>query len=120
MSKHQIQRLIATGKTKGMINGYICPDLHIMVTKNVDDGNIPNAVGCMTCGQESTSLHYNVNQNMGHTIEWYLQTEGEMQSTMLSMDAKKANGYKEYVVNRGLTSRLVPKIEDLKPFTGEK
>lgn len=120
MSKHQLQRLIAAGKTKGMINAYICPDLHIMVTKNMDDGFIPSAVGCMTCGQESQSLHFNVNQNMGHTIEWFLQTEGEMQAEMLKMDAKKAEQYKSYVVGRGLTSRLRPTDEDIKPFTKVK
>jgi hypothetical protein len=32
---------------------------------------------------------------------------------------KKAEGYKDYVVKRGLISRLRPTDEDIKPFTGD-
>lgn len=110
------QMAIAQGKTKGMVNAYVCPDLHVMITKNNDDGFIPEKVGCMQCGQESKSLHYDVNQNLGHAIEWFRPTEGEMAASMLTKD-EAAAGYKDYILRGGLISMLRPKDEEIKPFT---
>lgn len=124
MSEHNKQNLarakqmaIAQGKTKGMVNAYVCPDLHTMITKNNDDGYIPEMVGCMQCNQESKSLHFDVNQSLGHAIEWYKPTEGEMNAAMLKMDEVKSAGYKEYILRGGLISKLREKDEEIKPFT---
>lgn len=108
MSKHQTANKVRHGQTKGMINAFICPDLHCTITKNVDDGFTPQAVGCPTCGQEAESRGYNVNQQLNPVIEWFRPSEAEMQASMLSKTPKDAEAYKNYIVlQKGLISRPI-------------
>lgn len=41
MNKNELINKIKSGQTKGLVNAYICENLHIVVTKNIDDGYIP-------------------------------------------------------------------------------
>lgn len=112
MSKHQKARQIAAGLTKGMVNAYICPDLHSVVTKNLHDGALPIEISCPQCQQPAMSMMYQVNQNLPHRIEWFRPTEAEMQAASLSMSDKQAAGHRDYVINqKGLISRIVPSIK---------
>jgi hypothetical protein len=94
-------------KRKGLINAYICPDLHSVVTKNVDEGMIPNEISCPQCAKPSISMMYQVTQTLPHRIEWFKPTDAEVKSQMLSMTDKQANAFKEYINNGGMANRLV-------------
>jgi len=105
MSQNQTIRKIMTGQTKGMLNAYICPDLHTVITKNVDDGFIPERIACPVCKQISTSLSYNVNQNFTPTIEFFMPTLAQQQSAELSMTKEQVISHQAYLKKRGLISR---------------
>ena len=94
-------------KIKGLVNAYICPDLHSVVTKNIDDGFIPTEISCPQCAKPSISMMYQVNQKLPHRVEWYKPTDAEIKSQMLSMNNKQAATFKDYIAKGGLSNRLV-------------
>lgn len=65
------------------VNAYICEELHITVTKNVDAGVTPMFIGCPECKKihskhaMATSRMYRVNQSIPHTHEWYKPASNE-------------------------------------------
>lgn len=65
------------------VNAYICDNLHITVTKNIDEGVTPMFIGCPECKalcdeyEAATSRMYRVNQSIPHTHEWYKPTNIE-------------------------------------------
>jgi hypothetical protein len=107
MSKNQTANKIAQGRTKGMVNAFICPDLHSITTKNADDGIIPNQISCPQCGQTAMSMMYQVNQNLGAVVEWYRPTLSEMDASSISMTDEQFEGRKKYISNGGLLSRKI-------------
>lgn len=115
MSKHQTARAIMRGQTKGMINAYICPNIHVTITKNLDNGFIPERLACPDCDQISVTMMYLVNQEkFTPVIEWFKPTEGEIQAAELSMSKEHAKSHRDYVNKGGLISRPVK----LPSFTG--
>ncbi len=116
MSQHQKQQKILKGLTKDLVNAYVCSNLHFVITKNVDNGFIPQAIGCPKCKMEAFSMNYSVNQEFKPEVEWYKPTEGEIQAAELKMDAKQTASNRDYILKGGLISREVK----LKSFTDEK
>lgn len=114
MSQNQKLRKIATGQTKGMINAYICEDLHIIITKNMDNGYAPAQVGCPTCDKVCNSLGFNVNQNLSHAVEFFKPTEAQIQAASLTMTKKEHATHMDYLNRGGLISReaKLPKLDD--------
>lgn len=106
MNKNELINKIKSGQTKGLVNAYICENLHIVVTKNVDDGYIPTQTGCTQCDKVASSMMYQVNQNLGHSVEWFRPTEAEMQSHSLSLNPEQIKSHRDYVTKGGLVSRV--------------
>lgn len=107
MNKKELIEKIKKGQTKGMINAYICENLHNILTKNIDNGFIPTQIKCPQCESVASSMMYQVNQNFGHTVEWFKPTEAEMQSHSLSLTESQIQSHREYVKKGGLVSRVV-------------
>lgn len=106
MNKNELINKIKSGQTKGLVNAYICENLHIVVTKNIDDGYIPTQTGCTQCDNVASSMMYQVNQNLGHSVEWFRPTEAEMQSHSLSLNPEQIKSHRDYVTKGGLVSRV--------------
>lgn len=106
MNKNELINKIKSGQTKGLVNAYICENLHTVVTKNLNDGAIPNQISCPQCGKVSNSMMYQVNQNLGHSVEWFRPTEAEMQSHSLSLTPDQIKSHRDYVTKGGLVSRV--------------
>ena len=107
MSQHQKDRKIKSGETKGMINAYVCTNLHSMVTKNVDSGIIPQIVACPQCGTHSYSMNYKVNQGLEPQIEWFKPTAGEMQAAELVMTPVQVKDFRRDMARGVLMSRII-------------
>jgi hypothetical protein len=60
------------------INAYVCFNLHITVTKNVDEGVTPMFIACPKCFKQAISMMYNVNQSSKPTQQWYKPTRDEI------------------------------------------
>lgn len=105
MQSNTLLKKIAKGDTKGMINAYVCPDLHTMITVNIDNGHIPDRVACKICDQPAVSMMYQVNQNLNPVVEWFRPTQGEMDAAMLTMDNQTAKEHKEYIYSGHLIAR---------------
>lgn len=106
MNKNELINKIKSGQTKGLVNAYICENLHIVVTKNLNDGVIPNQISCPQCSKAANSMMYQVNQNLGHSVEWFRPTEAEMQIHSLSLTADQIKSHRDYVTKGGLVSRV--------------
>lgn len=107
MSKNQILRNIRSGKTKGYVNAYICSELHTIITKNVDDGHIPDKIYCPKCDKVAMSMYYQVNQSFYPTIEFFRPTEAETKSATLTMSKEQFEEHSRYLRGGGLVSRLI-------------
>jgi len=107
MSKNQILRNIRAGKTKGYVNAYVCTELHTIITKNVDDGHIPDKIYCPKCDKIAGSLYYQVNQSFSPTIEFFRPTQAETKSATLTMSKEQYNEHIQYLNSGGLVSRLI-------------
>ena len=65
------------------VNAYVCDNLHITVTKDVDRGVTPMFIGCPECKTlykkhlMASSRMYRVNQSAPHTHEWYRPASNE-------------------------------------------
>lgn len=106
------------------INAYICNDLHVTITKDVDKGTTPMFISCPTCGERATSRMYSVNQSFTPEHEWYKPTDADVEKEVDqllandkddSLPAKKIlmSSYNDHVKNGGL---LMRKIEHEKAF----
>lgn len=107
MSQHQKDRKIKSGETKGMINAYVCENLHSMVTKNLDSGIIPPIVQYPQCESKSYSMNYRVNQGLQPQIEWFKPSQGDMQAAELTMKRDQVKDFRENVARGVLMSRLI-------------
>lgn len=107
MSQHSKERKIESGKTKDLINAYVCENLHSMVTKNVDDGITPPIVMCPQCGTRSYSMNYKVNQGLQPQIEWFKPSVGDMQAAELTMTPMQVKDYREQMKRGVLMSRII-------------
>lgn len=114
MSKNETLRNIKNGHTKGMISAYVCSDLHTIVTKNVDNGHIPDKIYCPKCDNVAIHLYYQVNQKFEPVMEWFKPTEAETQSAALTMTKQQYQTHIHYLQNGGLVSREIKKEN----FTG--
>lgn len=56
---------------KGLKNIYQCPNGHILITIDTDEGTTPFMTMCPSCGERSTSRVYRVPQDLIPTHEWY-------------------------------------------------
>ena len=65
---------------KGMINAYVCANLHASVTIHRNDGVTPMFINCPICGMQATSRMGNVNTNFKPVFEWYAPTEAEIKA----------------------------------------
>lgn len=55
------------------INAYICPELHITVTKDEnEEGVTPFVIVCPKCQKHARSQMHVVNQSLKPTHEWYI------------------------------------------------
>lgn len=74
------------------INAYECPDGHLTVTIDLEDGTTPMMMNCRnpSCGKVSRSKWYKVDQNLKPTFEWFKPT-----------DMKKLNPAERDHVQRG-------------------
>jgi len=106
MNKNELINKIKSGQTKGLVNAYICENLHNILTKNIDNGFIPTQIKCPQCESVASSMMYQVNQNLGHSVEWFRPTEAEMQSHSLSLTADQIKSHRDYVTKGGLVSRV--------------
>lgn len=109
MSKHQTARAIMRCQTKGMINAYICPNIHATITKNVDNGFIPDQIVCPKCDEPALSMVYHVNQNFTPIVEFFMPSESQIQAAELSLSKEQAASHRHYLNNGGLISREVKK-----------
>lgn len=115
MSKHQFLNRMAQGKMKGMINAYVCPELHTTITKNVDDGFIPSEIGCLQCQQPARTMQFQVNQSFKPIAEWYMPSKAEQQAYCLGLKKDEADRYLAHIRKGGLMSRSVtntPKFDE--------
>lgn len=107
MSKNQILRNIRAGKTKGYVNAYVCSELHTIITKNKDDGHIPDKIYCPKCDKVAMSMYYQVNQSFSPTIEFFRPTQAETKSATLTMSKEQFDEHTRYLRGGGLVSRLI-------------
>lgn len=94
---------------KGLINAYVCTELHTTITKNIDEGPIPMMIACplTDCGKPARSMMYQVNQNFHHTIEWYSPDKAELLRMSTQYEKPAYLQMVELVQKGGLISRLV-------------
>jgi hypothetical protein len=59
-------------------NAYICNNLHVTVTEDVDEGVTPPYMPCPECGRRATSRMYCVNQDFDASHEWFKPNEAEI------------------------------------------
>jgi hypothetical protein len=105
MAKTNLMHAIQNGQTKGMVNAYICSNLHCLVTKNMDHGHIPERIACPKCDEMCVTMMYMVNQTFEPQVEWFKPSQNEMQASMLSMTPEDAKNHHDYIMNGGLVSR---------------
>lgn len=114
MSKNETLRNIKNGQTKGMVSAYVCTELHTIITKNRDNGHIPDQIYCPKCDNVASNLYYQVNQTFEPVIEFFKPSEGEIQSAALSMNKEQFKTHEHYLKAGGLVSREIKK----EGFTG--
>lgn len=52
-------------------NAYVCPNLHITKTVQIDDGSTPLVLKCQVCKTPAKSMMGMVNPNIEADYEWY-------------------------------------------------
>lgn len=107
MSKNETLRNIKNGVTKGMVNAYVCTELHTIVTKNRDNGHIPDKIYCPKCDAQAISLYYQVNQSLTPVVEFFKPNEAEIQAAALSMSKENFKTHDHYLKSGGLVSREI-------------
>lgn len=90
---------------KPLIDAYVCPNLHIMITEQICEGNTPQATNCLQCDQHAHSMRHRVNQEFRGIIEWYEPTPKEVQNILEGMDKAQQNRFKDIIQKGGLISR---------------
>jgi len=58
-------------ENKPKINAYICPKLHVTITRDCEEGVTPFIILCPKCQGHAKSQMYTVEQNLTPTHEWY-------------------------------------------------
>lgn len=95
-----------------IIDAYICPDLHVLITRRIGDkGRPPAIVKCTQCNQAAQSQGYNINQALKPMVEWYIPDANELKTLTLNMDTAEFNRFTELVAKGMMISRLIPKEE---------
>ena len=107
MSKNQILNKIRNGLTKGMVNAYVCQDLHTIITKNDDNGHIPDKIFCPKCDKPALSMYYQVNQTFSPQVVFFKPSESETKAATLNMSKEDYQSHIQYLQSGGLVSRLV-------------
>lgn len=86
----------------GMLNAYVCPNLHVMVTYDYHKGTTPYMIKCRTCGEKAISYMYRVNQNNPNILTqaiWYTPCKEECDSL--------THALAEHVTNGGLILKVL-------------
>lgn len=96
-------------------NAYVCPQLHITVTEDRDEGTTPMFINCPDCGPALTpeegekrmagSIMYRINQNLSATHEWYKPTKTEMDDLYADLNPRSFKSILEHVKLGGLLLR---------------
>lgn len=96
-------------------NAYVCPQLHITVTEDRDEGTTPMFIDCPNCPvlpsekeevkRMAVSLMYRINQNLNATHEWYKPTKSEMDDFFADMYPGAFQALHKHVKDGGLLIR---------------
>ena len=76
-------------QSENTINAYVCEDLHIIITKDVEIGVSPALIKCPICDKASKSQFYIVNQSLIPTHEFRKPKEGEIIDSKLEQHVIK-------------------------------